>query len=139
MHTTEAILKDLLKEAGFRKGKSRRWFLDQHDLWVELELQRSRYGGRSFINIGLHLEDPFEGREPDVYTRIDVWLDRYDLAEMLRDENPKLEEEFSVLTENVIIPFVQQLTTAYMRSPEGHALLDLAQTSREAAEFFHYA
>ncbi|UBQ01302.1 DUF4304 domain-containing protein [Curtobacterium sp. TXMA1] len=139
MITAEVVLRDRLRAAGFRKARNRRWFIDQQGLWVELELQRSRYGGRSFINIGLHLDDPDGSGRRDVYTRLDVWVDRDDMEDMLLDENPELERQLAALTEDVIIPFVRTLTVPFMRSPQGHELLGLAQISEEAAHTFHYA
>ncbi|WP_137767518.1 hypothetical protein [Curtobacterium sp. SGAir0471] len=61
------------------------------------------------------------------------------MEDMLLDENPQLERQLSAMTDDVIIPFVRTLTVPFMRSPQGHELLGLAQISEEAAHTLHYA
>lgn len=132
----EMLLSSHLVPLGYRKSR-KRWLRTTADFSTALVLLRSRYGGRSFIDVEIRFD--LSSSVPDVMTRLDVWADDdRSLEAMLVDENPGLEQEFGAYLTERIVPLLRTLSVEYLRTPDGHLLLDGALLSTRAGERFAY-
>lgn len=134
--SVETLLSENLEPLGFKKNR-KTWLRQGADFSTALVLLRSRYGGRSYIDVELRFDE--SSAQPDVMTRLGEWAnDERDLQEILVDDNPKLEEEFELYLRERIVPLLSKLSVEYLRTANGHYLLEGALLNDRAAEAFDF-
>ncbi|WP_139195215.1 DUF4304 domain-containing protein [Curtobacterium sp. MCBA15_001] len=114
-----------------RKGK--RWSITKADLIVSLQLLKSRFGTEYFVDIELTL---IGSQKPDVSTRIDYWIDVDKVGISFKEADPFVESKISDFLHIHAIPLVEKLDSDYLRSAEGHKLLEIGYVTEAASNFF---
>lgn len=133
--TIESLLSEHLVPLGFKRER-KRWIRHGAEFSIALILERSCYGGQSFID--LHLTIGGSGI-PDVATRLDQWADdERPLQEILVDDNSNIEAEFEKYVTERVTPLLQRLSVSYLKSSDGHLLLESALVSERAGALFDY-